>query len=414
MAQRLHSFRLTLPVGNRYPYGAFNAYYNSGTFYASLRTDFSSGDVYYMVNKIGSEVTVNYTDMVWFASYFIYDSEKYLNHSNSFMELITDVTNYSKQLADLSSVPSGSHLKWNIYGVAPYEVGRKDYLTDDMVYGSNDGGKTYLIFKANTDAPSDLSSSDWDKMFNVTLNALEGATTMEDFVYYMLACNNGPVVPDFVEGDEIDLSEDPDESYDSNPFLKISCNDFRVNLSTLIFNPTLSPLSNVYMTISPVDEYSASDPGIEYHIFSSNLDANGYYDFEIENDGVYIVTIFYNGDVLHQNYLIVTCALEKCLDSLMESIYCDDLTCCENCDEDTLKEYERHRHELLKLQLFMNVISAVINHTAVEYTGEVILDSELHSRLEKVARWYEYVEEIIDRCGSCSQNDDTSNNCTQC
>lgn len=410
--QRPFSLRLSVPDDNRYNYGAFNAYYDNGVFYASLRTDITDDIIYYQVAYDGSgETGIESSDVIWFASYHFYNGERHLYEDLCFMEHITDITNYSRTTDDFPNIGDNAYVKWNIYGILlwnpklPYKIG-------DIVYGEVEDTNYILI--ANTDSPGSLGSGDWDFIYNLDLDELYIGVSMQDFMYDMLMADKISVVEDFVEGDEIiELGDNgTDLNNTNNPFQKYSCNEYRVNLSGLIFNGL--PESNVQLYISAVDEYTSEEYGDMVYILSDDLDENGYYNFTMENDGIYIVTLLYNSEILYQGYLFVMCSLETCLFSLMDQIYCNDIDCCKNCDEEVLKQIEFKRNELRKLTVFVETISAIINYTSIAYTGRVILDDELHSNIERAVKWYGYIEEIIDRCGTCNEDINNTNNCTQC
>ncbi|MFA7683173.1 MAG: hypothetical protein WCX94_03465 [Candidatus Dojkabacteria bacterium] len=419
--QRLYSLRLAVPEDNRYPYGAFNAYYSNQVFYASTRLYVKYGNLYHYFYGIDNEETlesnITISEMAWFVAYLYYDENRLLDTELSFMELMTDITNYSKQLSDLPTIPDGYTLKWNIYGVVPYDpfrINNGSYLKDDYVYkvGKNED----YILKANNDNPT---TYDWLYVYDITNNQLSyEIESMEDFVYDMLSNPKCQVIGDFIEGDRVvEISEEGIGSYYSDishsPFLKYSCNKYRIDLSTLIFSE-IGNNSNTFMSISSVEDYTTTNLGKLTYIKPIDLDSNGYYDFEIENDGVYIITIIHNGNRLYEDYLFISCGVETCIESLMDSIYCNDLDCCKECNEDMIKDINFKRNELNKLMLFLNVISNTINYAKIAYTGTISLDSELHSNMEKAAQWWTRVEEIISRCGTCNDTITNTGGCSQC
>lgn len=417
--QRLYSLRLAVPEDNRYPYGAFNAYYSNQVFYASARQDLKYVNIYHYFydNDHALESNITTSEMAWFVAYLYYDENRLLNTELSFMELMTDITNYSKQLSDLPPIPDGYTLKWNIYGVVPYDefrINNKSYLKDDYIYKTNNGSQYYII-KANTNDPGAMG---WNFIYDINANELYPGVEMEDFVYDMLSNPKCQVIGDFIEGDRVvEISEEGIGSYYSDishsPFLKYSCNKYRIDLSALIFSE-IGNNSNTFMSISSVEDYTTTNLGKLTYIKPIDLDSNGYYDFEIENDGVYIITIIHNGKKLYEDYLFISCGVETCIESLMDSIYCNDLDCCKECNEDMIKDINFKRNELNKLMLFLNVISNTINYAKIAYTGTISLDSELHSNMEKAAQWWTRVEEIIDRCGTCGESLTNTGGCSQC
>jgi hypothetical protein len=411
--QRPYSFRLSVPEGNRYPYGAFNAYYSNEVFYASLRTDIVDNVIYYQMNSDSTNEIAKLTAHIkWFVAYNIYDNERHLYESLCFMQEILDVTNYSMNANMLPNIGSNAHVKWNIYGICNWDDGRV-YKKGDIVWFTFKIGNT-LILKANVDSPEGPGTEDWDILYDLTLHELYIGVLIEDFIYDILSADRTCIIEDFVEGDEIvELGDNGVElNNTTNPFQKYSCNNYRINLSGLIFNDL--PESNVKIYISSVSEYTSEDYGDITNILLTDLDENGYYNFTLENDGIYIVTIVYNSEILYQGYLFVMCSMETCLFNLMDQLYCNDLDCCNNCSEEVLKDREFKRNELRKLTVFMETISAIINYTSIAYTGRVILDDELHTNIEKAVKWYDYIEDIIDRCGTCNDSINTSNGCTQC
>lgn len=414
--QRLYSLRLTVPEDNRYPYGAFNAYYSNQVFYASIRQDLNDANIYHYFYGIDEENTlesnIKISHMAWFVAYLYYDENRLLDTELSFMELMTDITNYSKQLSDLPTIPDGYTLKWNIYGVVPYDqlrINNGSYLKDDYVYKVGKAGD--YILKANNDNPT---TYDWLYVYDITNNQLSyEIESMEDFVYDMLSNPKCQVIGDFIEGDRIIDIEESSNRDTTNFIEKYSCNEFRVYMDNLIFDDKVYPLSNVYIQIAAVEDYASRTDGNTTYILATDLE-DGYYHFTLENDGVYIVTVFYNDEILYQEYIFAACNVENCIQSLLNSIYCNDNDCCSNCDEDFVKEIEFKRNELNKLMLFLNVISNTINYARVSYTGRVVSDSELHSNMERAGEWWTRVEEIIDRCGTCGESLTNTGGCSQC
>ena len=118
------------------------------------------------------------------------------------------------------------------------------------------------------------------------------------------------------------------------------------------------------------------------YIFPTDLDENGYYEFT-QDDGIYVVSIVFNGELLYQDYIFCDCALMNCYDTLLQQIYCNDVDCCTGCSDEVKRQVEFRRNELNKLEAFIDVIGGIISSVKVRYTGSVILDSDVHQMVEK-------------------------------
>jgi hypothetical protein len=207
--------------------------------------------------------------------------------------------------------------------------------------------------------------------------------------------------------------EDTDGVYQSL-FQKIACGTHRVYLGDLTIVEEEGDTSNCILYVIPYDDYDGTyGEADSIYILNTDLDEDGYYEFE-EEDGIYIATIVYNDEQLYQDYIFCDCALMTCYDTLLEQIYCNDIDCCSGCDEDVIKAMEFRRSELNKLEAFIDTIGGIISSVKISYTGEVILDSELHTMVEKANRYWSIVEDIISRCGTCSEDAETNGGCTQC
>ena len=83
--QRLYTTRIP---DSRYPYGAFNTSYQNGVFSAILRDDLVAGDVYMYYVK--DEKAINYTDVVWFVAFLVYDDARVMQDADCIIEKIDE------------------------------------------------------------------------------------------------------------------------------------------------------------------------------------------------------------------------------------------------------------------------------------------------------------------------------------
>jgi len=412
--QRLYTTRTP---DSKYPYGAFNTSYANGVFSASLRDDLVAGDVYMQLIKDGDEDPVDYTLIKWFVGFFIYDDARVMQDADCLMLEIEDpVSGFTYSINDINV--GTNNLKWNIYGVLPYVYPNTHYMKYDYIYYND------KIWKAKADDARNPATNpeDWTVVYDCNAHALVAPMTLEYFIYDMVMNPYWTVVPDFVEGDNVDTDVTPDTDLDTTPFEKIACGTHRINLSNLAFEITSLPAfpkplisSNVRLYITPFDDYVSQLEGSDLiEIFATDLDEYGYYEFT-KDDGVYIVSITYNEVLLYQDYIFCDCALMNCYDSLLQQIYCNDVDCCTGCSDDVKRQVEFRRNELNKLEAFVDVIGGIISSVKVRYTGSVILDSEIHQMVEQANTFWGYVEEIISRCGTCGENVTiNTGGCTQC
>jgi hypothetical protein len=393
---------------SRYPYGAFNTSYQNGVFTAILRDDLVAGDVYMRHTKEGAEEDpISYEDVKWFVAFFIYDDARVMQDSLCIIEEIVDpVAGYTKSIND---IPYGEfNLKWNIYGVMQYNNNPSTYHKRDYVYNSNN------IYRAKQDSPSSpsIQPSHWTKVYDCSLQ--EFSENMQDFMYDLITNPYWTVVPDFVEGDEIDTDPTPDTDLDTTPFEKIACGTHRINLSNLAIED-MEETSNCVMYVTPYEDFTSEfEDSRNIYILSTDLDENGYYEFT-QDDGIYIVSIVFNGELLYQDYIFCDCALMNCYDTLLQQIYCNDVDCCTGCSDEVKRQVEFRRNELNKLEAFIDVIAGIISSVKVRYTGSVILESNVHQMVEKANMFWQFIEEIIARCGTCGENVTiNTGGCTQC
>lgn len=413
--QRLYTTRIP---DSRYPYGAFNTSYQNGVFSAILRDDLIAGDVYMHYIKQSSEEAINYTDVRWFAAFLVYDDARVMQDADCIIERIVDpVAGFTYSINDINY--GINKLKWNIYGILPYQTPNTNhYLIGDYV---NHNDKIYKAIVDEARSPQ-TNPSDWVIVYNFLTGVYGNDMTQEDFIYDIIMNPYSMVIPDFVEGDEIDTDPTPDTDIDTTPFEKIACGTHRINLGNLAFEITSLPAfpkplisSNVRIYITPFDDYVSQLEGSDLtDIFLTDLDNNGYYEFT-KDDGVYIVSITYNGELLYQDYIFCDCALMNCYDTLLQQIYCNDVDCCTGCSDEVKRQVEFRRNELNKLEAFIDVIAGIISSVKVRYTGSVILESDVHQMVEKANMFWQFIEEIIARCGTCGENVTiNTGGCTQC
>lgn len=403
--QRLYTVRIP---DSKYPYGAFNTSYQNGVFSASLRDDLVAGDVYMHLLTVGKEELLDYTLVKWFVGFFIYDDARVMQDADCLMLEIEDpVAGFTYNINDINV---GEHnLKWNIYGVLPYIYHNTHYMKDDYVYYNDQ------ICKAKDDDARNPATNpeDWTVVYDCNLHALVAPMTLEYFTYDIIANPYWTVVPDFVEGDEI-VDSTPDTDLDTTPFEKIACGTHRINLSNLAIEDT-EETSNCVLYVTPYEDFTSEfEESRNIYILSTDLDENGYYEFT-QDDGIYIVSIVFNGELLYQDYIFCDCALMNCYDTLLQQIYCNDVDCCTGCSDEVKRQVEFRRNELNKLEAFIDVIGGIISSVKVRYTGSVILDSDVHQMVEKANMFWQFIEEIIARCGTCGENVTiNTGGCTQC
>lgn len=405
--QRLYTTRIP---DSRYPYGAFNTSYQNGVFSAILRDDLVSGEVYMHYIKAGDEQPINYTDVRWFATFLVYDDARVMQDADCIIEKIDDpVAGFTYSINDINY--GTNKLKWNIYGVLPYRSPNTDhYFIGDYCNYNN------KIYKAIVNEARNPASypSDWFIVYNFSKGVYGDGVKSEDFIYDIIMNPYSMVVPDFVEGDEIDTDPTPDTDLDTTPFEKIACGTHRINLSNLAIEDT-EETSNCVLYVTPYEDFTSEfEESRNIYILSTDLDENGYYEFT-QDDGIYIVSIVFNGELLYQDYIFCDCALMNCYDTLLQQIYCNDVDCCTGCSDEVKRQVEFRRNELNKLEAFIDVIAGIISSVKVRYTGSVILASDAHQMVEKANMFWGFIEEIIARCGACGENVTiNTGGCTQC
>lgn len=311
---------------------------------------------------------------------------------------------------DVSSLEDGEKLKILVIAPLPY-LKAFFYVRGDIVIDYDKSLKsrgnftplTRYMFKSVDDHLSTEQSVPDDTSFNhighkitpYDLYSEGSSTSISEWFYYEKGSQDANV------------AFDPEQV--RNIFQRISCREWRVYLK-YIFNFTDSLTVRIWRI---GDDQSGI---ITRKINTSNL-KDGYYNFTLDQDGIYYINITDStGAGVVDDYIFEYCGIEQCYLNLIEMIYCNDLDCCNNCSQEQKDQLEFRRNELMKLRSFMDIITFTINYLRVNSIGVIgqALNETTLELVNKMNSYYTRIEEIVARCGSCSDNLNSSSGCSQC
>lgn len=313
---------------------------------------------------------------------------------------------------DLSSFELGTKFKVMVVGILPAIENRDtDYIGYDSALDASewkDNSKSIVyIVPDPTTAPFPLTEPVSDPSSGFSAIVVNGTVTSvlseKEVCYALYVSRVENTVKEwfsYIVGEPLPVPVD----YDGNVVFRTGCGTGKIYLAPLFEDGAKS----VSLTIGLFGDTSREDPIV---IEADDLD-NGYYDFEVEEDGLYVLQIVV-GTMTYIDYFFEYCGVERCYDSLINSIYCADNSCCTGCSDDVIRDREMKRNDLLMLSSFMNYIAWAVNYYRAGYTGFNIGDDR-SVVMEKVGLYYSRVQSITERCGSCSESNIVDNECSQC
>jgi hypothetical protein len=403
--------------GSYHPRNVFDIEIKGGTDLGiKLKEDVEYGEVYLRKNGASSD-TLSCDNILFILTIAYLDENKEIIPGRIFF---TNLESYKTSFITGFEIPlpsfDYSYMRIGIHGILDWIDG-KGYKTKDIVWALRvDATPPNLyIAKTNMAASSvspDNDSTNWD-FLSINLSTEEELLAL----YYYLTVNTPDTIVlsehvydnpyDYALFPSIFKEEDPivPSGDDTMPLvMQYDCNKFMVNLSGLnIDNIQQHPGSNTSIRIIQYDNYPDGLYPIKA-IFSGDLDNNGNFHFKTTEDGVFIVQITYNGDVIIQEYIFSNCNVHNCWLNLIDMIYCNDIDCCKNCSEKMLRERDFRRNELEKLNAFMSIISGYINFIKLRYSGVIVLGDEIHMLAGQANEYYKKIKEIVARCGTCEEN----------
>ena len=174
-------------------------------------------------------------------------------------------------------------------------------------------------------------------------------------------------------------------------------------------------LSDVLESIERVDMaivlYGSGNTPRALVVTSEDLDDDGYYAFRVRTDGIYqiIITV---GNTDYYFYIFEYCQTEQCYLRLLNDIYCNDVDCCTGCSDEVIRDRMFKRNELAKLRMYMDEISFGIMHMRVSTVG--VEGDSIDDVIVKLKLYYDRIQEITARCGTCSDTTPVSSPCNNC
>ena len=315
---------------------------------------------------------------------------------------------------DLSSFEMGTKFKVMVVGVLPAIKGKDTYYTgydsalDASEWKENAKSVVYVVPDAST-APFELEDPVSDPSSGFVIAIQNGLVMTEnisekEFCYALYTCGVKNCVKEwfsYIVGQALPTPVD----YDGSIVFRTGCETGKIYLAPLFE----AGATSVDVTIGLYGDTSRQDPET---VEADDLDENGYYDFSVDADGLYLIRIEV-GDTTYTDYFFEYCGIETCYDSLLNAIYCSDTSCCSGCSDEVVRDRELKRSDLLMLSSFMNYIAWAVNYYRAGYTGYSIGESR-STVMDKVALYYTRVQSIVERCGSCSDNTSTESGCSQC
>lgn len=178
---------------------------------------------------------------------------------------------------------------------------------------------------------------------------------------------------------------------------KTSCGRYRIYLQGVHISS--SGILEISYSLINLKLFSDNNLGAIKTIHVKDLKDWWYY-IDIE-DGIYALTIYDNYDISWQTYLYSICSIENCFNALLRQIYCKDDTCSTLCDESAKNT---QRNELLKLHSFAMLLSGIMYSIKSNSIGTITVNNELYQNVKTADDIYDKILEIINRCGSCSDN----------
>lgn len=145
------------------------------------------------------------------------------------------------------------------------------------------------------------------------------------------------------------------------------------------------------------------------------------FSFSVPGDGIYSVSITktlipeigQTSTVLEYSYIFYEhCSLQKCYQSLLKSLYCNDIYCCDDCSREVLYEKNRRIAEINKMVgLYTQLMLAIHSHHALYFNENPNQDETYSVYLNGIKELWKTIEIVYNRCGDCDPSSEQENGC---
>lgn len=329
-----------------------------------------------------------------------------MNNTDSTASILHTTVTWNFNLADLGLV-TGDKIKILIVGILPEVHNVLPYGEGDSAFdlnGFKDGHSRVYVHKSGASSYITGNVAD-DVNFELAMDdgGIPEPMTPEELAYKYYSLGVNKCVKEWFSHTLVAGNTPPDVGEERQRFTRLECNNWKVYISDLFGESE----SLVFST-----KLYGSDTSSNATVYPADLDDDGCYEFTLSEDGLYEITVTNGTTVVLTDYIIEYCSLMTCYLDLVNSIYCNDLDCCTGCSDEVIRERDFKRNELLKLRVFMSKVTYDLNYLRLSSIG--MASDPTPEDLERIADYWDKIKEIVDRCGTCSDSNGTSSECSQC